>query len=185
MSRWLPNTTDPLLNGRARLILMACVGLILAVWGLALTWLISGDQEIETVIVAIVFSIVLLGIVAVSHSGRIMLAAWLLIVLLGMVVLSDFVYYGLGAADIFAFILPIILASCLTGLVGGMLTAVGGVLATWGTAIAAMQGWLKVLTPFQMDHLTFNAPLISIVFLLTALIAGWWSHYTGQLIKRA
>jgi hypothetical protein len=46
-----------------------------------------------------------------------------------------------------------------------------------------MQGWLDVAVPFQMDHLTFNAPLISIVFLLTALIVGWWTGYTSALIK--
>jgi hypothetical protein len=35
-----------------------------------------------------------------------------------------------------------------------------------------------------MKHLTFNAPVTSIVFLLVALIAGWWSRYTSALIKR-
>jgi hypothetical protein len=184
MSRWLPNTTDPLLLGRAKLILATCAGLILAAWGLVLVWLISGDLQIETVIVMIVFSVILLGLVWVSHSGRVMLTAWLLIVLLGLAIISDAVYYGLGAPGIFAFVLPIVLAACLIGLAGGMIVAMIGAIAVWGVAVGAMQGWLDVAVPFQMDHLTFNAPLISIVLLLAALIAGWWSRYTSQLISR-
>jgi hypothetical protein len=184
MPRWLPNTTDPILMGRAKLILATCVGLIPAAWGLAVTWLISGDLQIETVIVMIVFSVMLLGIVAVSRSGRTGLAAWLLIALLGLVTIYDAAYYGIGTPDIVSFVLPIILAACLIGLTAGMITAAIGAIVTWAIALGAMQGWLAVAIPFQMDHLTFNAPLITIIFLLTALIVGWWNRYIGLLIRR-
>ena len=183
MPRWLPATTNPLLAGRAKPILATCVGLILAAWGLVLTWLISRDLEAETVLVMIIFSGILLGIAAVSRSGRVTLAAWLLIVLLGLAIVSDAAYYGVGAPGIFTFVLPIVLAACLIGLAGGMIIAVIGTIVVWGVAIGAMQGWLAVVIPFQMDHLTFNAPVISIVFLLVALIVGWWSRYTSALIK--
>ena len=185
MSRWLPITTDPLLAGRARLILATCVGLIVAVWSLALIWLISSDLQAVTVVVAVAFSIMLLGIVIVSRSGRITLAAWVLISLLGLVTIYDAAYYGISAPDIVFFVLPIVLAACLNGLAAGMITAVVGTLATWIIAIGALQGWLKVVIPFQIDHLTFYAPLVSIIFLLTALIVGWWTRYTSRLIRRA
>jgi hypothetical protein len=184
MPRLLPTTNDPLPAGRAKLILATCAGLILAIWGLVLVWLISGDLQIETVVIMIVFSIMLLGIVVVSRSDRTPLAAWLLIALLGFVTIYDTTYYGLGSPDIVSFVLPIILAACLIGLTAGMITAVIGAIATWGIAVGAMQGWLNVAIPFQMDHLTFNAPMISIIFLLVALIVGWWSRYTSALIRR-
>jgi hypothetical protein len=183
MPRWLPNTADSLLIGRAKLILATCMGLTLAAWALVLVWLISGDLQIETVFVMIVFSIMLIGITVVSRSGRVMLAAWLLIVLLGFAILSDAVTYGVGAPGIFTFVLPIVLAAALIGLAGGIITAVIGTLVTWGVAIGALQGWLDVAVPFQIDHLTFNAPVISIIFLLVALIVGWWSSYTANLIR--
>ncbi len=184
MPRWLPATTDPLIAGRARLILATCVGLVLAAWALVLVWLISGDLEAETVVVMIVFSVMLLGIAAVSRSGRVTLAAWLLVVMLGLVTVFDAAYYGIGAPDIVFFVLPIILAACTIGLAAGMISAVVGAMAVWGTAIGAMQGWLAVAIPFQMDHLTFNAPVISIIFLLVALIVGWWSRYTTRLLMK-
>ena len=184
MSRWLPATTDPLVAGRARLILATCVGLTLAAWSLVLTWLISGDLEGETVVVAIIFSVTLLGIAVVSRSGRVTLATWLLIVLQALAIVSDVAYYGIGAPMIFAFLLPTVLTACLIGLAGGMIMAIIGSIVAWGVAVGAMQGWLSVAIPFQMDHLTFNAPLISIIFLLVALIVGWWSRYTSALIRR-
>jgi len=171
--------------GRAKLILATCVGLTLAAWGLVLTWLVSGDLQIETVVVMIVFSIMLLGITVVSRSGRTTLAAWLLITLLGLVTVYDATYYGIGAPDVVFFVLPIILAACLIGLTAGMITAIIGAIVTWGIAVGAMQGWLEVAVPFEMAQLTFNAPMISTSFLLVALIVGWWSRYTSALIKRS
>ena len=184
MPRWLPVTTDPLLTGRAKLILATCAGLIIAVWSLVLMWLLSGDLQAVTVIVAIAFSVMLLCIMVVSRSGRTALAAWLLIVLLGLVTVFDATYYGIGAPDIVVFVLPIVLAACLIGLAAGMIMAVLGAIVTWGLAVGAMQGWLEVAIPFQIDHLTFYAPVISIIFLLTALIVGWWSRYTSALMRR-
>src|SRR5512143_393144 len=159
MPRWLPATNDPLLTGRAKLILATCAGLIFAVWGLVLTWLISGDLQAVTVIVAIAFSVMLLGVATVSRTGRTTLAVWLLIVMLGLVTIYDAAYYGIGAPDIIFFVLPIILAACLIGLSAGMITAIIGTLATWSIVVAAMQGWLEVAIPFQTDHLTFYAPV--------------------------
>jgi hypothetical protein len=170
--------------GRAKLLLVACLGLILAAWGLVLTWLISGDLQIETVAVMIVFSVMLLGITVVSRIGRTNLAAWLLIALLGVVTAYNATYYGIGAPDIVFFALPIILAACLIGLSAGMIMAIIGTIVTWGIAIGAMQGWLEVAAPFQTDHLTFYAPVITVLFLLVALIVGWWSRYISTLIKR-
>lgn len=185
MPRGLPATTNPLVAGRARLILATCAGLTLAAWSLVLTWLISGDLEGETAISTMILSVILLGIAVVSRSGRVTLATWLLIVLQALAIMSDVAYYGIGAPGSFLFVLPIILAACLLGLAGGVIVAIIGALMAWGVAIGAMQGWLAVAIPFQMDHLTFNAPLISIIFLLVALIVGWWSRYLSTLIKHA
>ena len=126
----------------------------------------------------------LLGIAAVSRSDRVALAAWLLIVIVGLAIVGDVGYYGVSAASIFAFVLPIVLAACLSGFTAGVITAVIGAIVAWGAAIGAMQGWLDVAVPFEMNHLTFNAPIISIVFLLVAVIVGWWSRYTSALIRR-
>jgi len=32
------------------------------------------------------------------------------------------------------------------------------------------------------DHLTFNAPVLTVIFLLVAVIVGWWSRYTTRLV---
>ena len=76
MSRWLPATTDPIVSGRAKLIIVTSLGVMFAAWALVLTWLISGDLEGITVIAAIIFSAVMIGLAALARSGRVSVAAW-------------------------------------------------------------------------------------------------------------
>ncbi len=43
---FFPSLSDPVLTGRAKLIMVTSLGLMLAAWALVLTWLISGDLEV-------------------------------------------------------------------------------------------------------------------------------------------
>jgi hypothetical protein len=43
--RFFPTLDDPILAGRAKLIVITSLGFMLAGWALVLTWLISGDLE--------------------------------------------------------------------------------------------------------------------------------------------
>ena len=49
---FFPSVGDPLLLGRAKLIMVTSLGMTLAIWALVLTWLISGDLEGITVVIA-------------------------------------------------------------------------------------------------------------------------------------
>ena len=89
MSRWLPATNDPIVAGRAKLIIVTSLGVMFAAWALVLTWLISGDLEGITVIAAMIFSAVMIGLAALARSGRMSVAAWLLVILLCVLILAD------------------------------------------------------------------------------------------------
>ena len=52
----------------------------------------------------------------------------------------------------------------------------------WLIAVALSSGWYQSSAPFQIDHLTFNAPVLTVIFLLVAVIVGWWSRYTTRLV---
>lgn len=174
---FFPKFDDPVLTGRARLIAVTSLGLMLAAWALVLTWLISGDLEGITVVAAVIFSAVMLGLMTLARSGRVGLAAWLLIGLLSVLILADTADYGLGSPAIVSFVVPIVLAACTLGLVAGVGVAVFGSSVIWLLAIALSSGWYQSSTPFQIDHLTFNAPVLTVIFLLVASIVGWWSRY--------
>ncbi len=180
--KFFPSLGDPVLTGRAKLIAVTSLGLMLAAWALVLTWLISGDLEGVTVLAAIVFSAVMLGLMALTRSGRIRLAAWLLIGLLGVLILADTADYGLSSPSIVSYIIPIVLAACTLGLAASAGVAVFGSIVIWLIAIASSLGWYHSSAPFTIDQLTFNAPVLTVIFLLVASIVGWWSRYTTRLM---
>ena len=177
-TRFFPSFSDPLLTGRAKLIMVTSLGLMLAAWALVLTWLISGDLEGITVVVAVIFSAVMIGLMALARSGRVSLAAWLLVGLLSVLILADTADYGLGSPTIVSYLVPIVLAACTLGLAASVGVAVFGSSVIWLIAIALSSGWYQSSAPFQIDHLTFNAPVLTVIFLLVASIVGWWSRYT-------
>jgi hypothetical protein len=179
--RFFPIFDDPVLTGRAKLIVVASLGVMLAVWALVLTWLISGDLADVTVVAALIFSAVMIGLAALARSGRVSLAAWLLVILLGVLILADTADYGLGSPTIASFLIPIVLAACTLGLAASVGVAVLGSAGVWLIAVALSAGWYQSSMPFRIDHLTFNAPLLTVVFLLVAVVAGWWSRYITRL----
>ena len=182
MSRWLPATNDPIVSGRAKLIIVTSLGMMLAAWGLVLTWLISGDLEGITVIAAVIFSAVMIGLATFAHSGRVSLAAWLLVILLCVLILADTAAYGLGSPSIGSYLIPTVLAACTLGFAASVGVAVFGSAVIWMMAAALYSGWYQSAAPFQVDHLTFNAPVLTVIFLLVAVIVGWWSRYTTRLV---
>lgn len=182
MPKIFPSFSDPVLTGRARLIAVTSLGLMLAAWALVLTWLISGDLEGITVIAALIFSGVMAGLIALARSGRVRAAAWLLVGLLCVLILADTADYGLGSPSIVSYVVPIVLAACTLGFAASIGVAIFGSSVLWLIAIALSSGWYQSSGPFQIDHLTFNAPVLTVIFLLVASIIGWWSRYTTRLI---
>lgn len=181
-TRFFPTFGDPILSGRGKLIMVTSLGVMLAAWALVLTWLISGDLEGITVIAAVIFSAVMIGLAAFARSGRVSLAAWLLVILLCVLILADTVDYGLGSPTIGSFLIPIVLAACTLDLAASVGVAIFGSAIVWLIAVALSSGWYQSSAPFRIDHLTFNAPVLTVIFLLVAVIVGWWSRYTTRLV---
>ncbi len=180
----LPETNDPLLRGRAGLVMGICLALVAAVFALILTWLISRDLEGETVIAGLVFSLLLGGIVFLAHRGQVTLASWILIILLLLLITADASSYGLGEPGAAAYVIPILLAACTVGLWAGLGTAIFASLAVWIIAWAPLAGWYQLPEANEISFLTFNAPFYMVVFILCALIAGLWVDYLTKNLKR-
>ncbi len=123
----------------------------------------------------------MLGFVALARNGRVRLAAWLLVSLLSILILADTTDYGLSSPSIGSFLIPIVLAACTLGLAAAVGVAVFGSIGVWLIAIALSAGWYQSSAPFTIDQLTFNAPVLTVIFLLVASIVGWWSRYTIAL----
>ncbi len=180
----LPKSADALARGRAGLVMAACLGLAIAVLALLLVWLISGDLQVETVAGTLVFVLVLAGIAALARDGRPRLAAGGLILLLMLLVTVDAGSYGLGSPAAAAYFVPVVLAACSIGFLAGIGVALFGSAATWVIAWGTTAGWYQPLIPAEPSHLTFNAPLYTVLFVLVALIVGSWSRYLSDVWRR-
>ena len=171
---------EPRLKAAARLIIASCLGLMAATGFLILAWLISGDLMIETVGAGLVLILVLGGLALLARRGRVHLATWLLLGLLLTLISLDAAAYGLESPAAAAYVLPVLLAACALGLWAGMAVALLGSAAVWLMAIAAQAGWYEPYSPFELSHLTFTAPFLTVILVLTALIVGSWNRSMDQ-----
>jgi hypothetical protein len=148
----LPATEDALLRGQAGLVIAACLGLALA-------------------------ALALVGIGFLAREGGVLLAAGALVALLTLMVTAVVATYGLASVGASAYVLPIVLAACTLGLGAGLGMAGVSAAIAWLLAWGERAGWRKPVLQTHVYHLTFNAPALTVLFLLTALMAGFWSQY--------
>ncbi len=175
-ARLLPSTDDALHRSRVGLVIATCLGLATAILLLILVWLISGDLQWETVVAGGVFCLILAGIAVLARQGHGTVAVWLLAGLLAVLITLDAGSYGLGSPAAAGFVIPIVLAACGAGLWAGIGMACYAAAAVWIIAVAGQAGWYVPYGPFDISHLTFNAPAYTVIFLLVALIVGLWKR---------
>jgi lysylphosphatidylglycerol synthetase-like protein (DUF2156 family) len=181
--KWLlPDTDDVLKRGRAGLVIATCLGLIVAIVALLLIWVISGELESDTPLAAAVLIALLMGIGALARVGRVSLAMWMLVILLTLLITADAAFYGVGSVSASGYILPIVLAACGIGLMAGLGVAAVASLIAWLLAWGEVAGWYTPALPPASYHLTLNAPVLTVLFLLVALIAGAWTRRLSRAL---
>lgn len=169
------------LTARQKLILVSSLGVAGAVLFMVLYWVFSRSlEDIETLYAAAVLILILGGIAWLAQRGRDKLAAWLLVGLLTLIIAVDLPYYGIGSPSAAAFVIPIVLAACALGFWPGLGLAAFSTLVVWVIAWGTTSGgWMAPPTP--IDHLTFNAPALTIIFWLVGLMVGYWgTNRAGQ-----
>ncbi len=161
---------------RRRLVQAACASVAGAVLFIILFWVFSGTlEDIETVFAGGAFLLILGGIAWLAQRGRERLAAWFLAGLLTLLITVDIQYYGVGTPSAAGFVLPVVLAACALGLWAGLGVSLVGCAVIWLVAWGSTSGgWVS--PPAPIDHLTFNAPALTVILVATALIVGLWSR---------
>ena len=154
-----------------------CLGLSAAIGFILIFWIVSRSlEQVETVFAGIILIALFGGIGALAKAGRATAALWLLTGFLLVLVTLSLVGYSIASTTSAAYVLPILLAACGLGLKAGLGAAGVSVACAWGLAWGEVSGWLPVSTAPDISRLTFDAPALTVIFLLTALIAGVWSQ---------
>lgn len=183
ISDWFsPVTENPIIQAQAILIVVICLGLIAALIFLLVTWRITKDLLAETVLLYSIFIIFFSGIIALVRNGSILVAAWMLILLLMGAITYNIYLYGVSSVPASALVIPILIAASILGFWSGIGIACLGSMIIWLFAWGESAGWHDPELPSHVSHLTFNAPALTTIFILTALITGFWSQLVGQTL---
>ena len=172
----LPTDADVWQRGQAGLVIVTCLGIVGAAWGLIMTWLVSGDLEGSTAVAGLVFTFMLGGLLTLNRQ-RPALALWLLVVLLLLLITLDVSSYGMGEPGAAAFFLPVVLAACGLGLRAGVVAAGVSTAVIWLTAVGAALNWYTPAALYEESHLTFNAPFFTVLLWVVALLVGYWARF--------
>ncbi|MBN2148624.1 MAG: hypothetical protein JW726_14655 [Anaerolineales bacterium] len=170
-------------RARERLVRAACACVSAAVLFMVLFWVFSGSlEDIETIYAGAIL-ILIMGGIAWLASRRLALASWLLVGLLTLIITADIFDYGIGSPGASGYIIPVVLAACCLGLWAGLGVCAFSCIAVWVAAWGTTSGgWFD--PPAPVDHLTFNAPALTVILLATALIVGLWGKSLEKMIDR-
>jgi len=171
----LPPTSDAVLRRQASLIVAVCLLLIVIQVALIVLWRLTHDLENRTVLGFCVVSAVLIGLIGLVHGGQVVPAGWGLVIGMTAFLTAEVYLYGIGDVFVAWYLTPILVAASLAGVWGAMGVAVVASAVVWLGAAAQMVGrhtppWSTL--PYQQMYLTFNAPIMSALYLLVACMAG-------------
>ncbi len=165
---------EPATIAQARIVTAAGVGLGLATLAVIGGWAITGTlEDWETVVGGLVFIGILAGLSVLARRGRPALAAGILSGLLFLLVSADVASYGLGSPSAMAFSLPVLLVACVLGLWPGLALAALSSLVVFGVAWGSLNGMLAVALAVDASHLSYNAPVTSVILLICAGLVGY------------
>lgn len=178
---FIPGTASPLAQARAKVLVAACFAAGLAIAALILYWIIfSWLEQIETVVIGVVLILILAGIVALVKSGRVSAAAWILTLFMTLLNLANMVDYGIGTVSSAGFLIVIALAAFTLGPGPGLGAALLGSLVAFAVAIAGSTGQLQTEIAFHESNLSFDAPTLSLIYLLVGLLCAVWTKAANQ-----
>ena len=181
----LPESASTFERAQAKIISIMSIVIGSAMLALVLYWLLTNTlEDIETIFILIVLLLVLAGIVALVKRGYIKLGAWLLTGLMLLLNLSDMTWYGVGTVASAGFIIPILLAVFSISPKAGMSVTILGCISVFLVAYLASIGQLQTEIPYQESNLSFDAPTLSLIYLITGVLAGNWVRSTEEAFRK-
>ena len=181
----LPESASTFERAQAKIISIMSIVIGSAMLALVLYWLLTNTlEDIETIFILIVLLLVLAGIVAFVMRGYIKLCAWLLTGLMLLLNLSDMTWYGIGSVASAGFIIPILLAVFSISPKAGMGVTILGCISVFLVAYLASIGQLQTEIPYQESNLSFDAPTLSLIYLITGILAGNWVRSTEEAFRK-
>ncbi len=179
----MPSSDNALLQVRTGLIVIICLAFVLIALLLVLTWLFSGDLQKQTVWAAAAFMVFLLTVSTLAYLTYWQLASWLLIIILVLIAAADTYVFTVASPLSILYVVPILIAAFNFGLGASIFIASTAVTFIWLSALGELTEWYNPQIPKARSHLTFNAPVLTVMLFTVALMSGLWSQSIVTLLS--
>lgn len=175
LQRFLPSSISPLERARAKVVTSTCLGTITAMLFLVLYWIMTGSLEhAETILITLIFIAILTGMLILVKRGSVRLAAWSLVVFTSLINVANMIFYGIGTTASAGFLIPIALAIFCIGVPAGIGFAVFASFTVFAIAWLGSIGQIQTIIPYQDSNLTFDAPVLTLTYLIFGVLTAVW-----------
>ena len=161
---------------RAMTIIATSFAMVGAILLLVLYWVATKSFETKITIFVALACILLLGVcMGFVIQGWLTTGAWMLIILMVLVNFSNMALYGISSSSSAAYIIPILLTVFCIGTNAGFGITVLGCILVFIIPILQSRRIIKSILPFHISSLTFDAPVLTLIYLLAAIIVTSWA----------
>lgn len=150
---------------------------------LILYWVVTKSFETKiTIYVALLIILLLAGCIGFVMQGQLATGAWMLIILMVLVNFLNMAFYGISSSSSAAYIIPILLAMFSIGANAGVGVAILGCVFVFIVPILQSRGILKSILPFEISSLTFDAPVLTLIYILVTLVVYTWASSSKNIV---
>ena len=176
INSFMPKSYSQLDQIKATVITTTSVAIGGAMFFLVLYWLITKAlKKKETIFVMLIIMLLLAGCIGLVMRGQVTAGAWMLTALMLIINFSNMAWYGISTTSSAAFIIPILVAISCIGSNAGWAITILGCIYVFTIPILQSNEVIKTVLPFKISSLTFDAPVLTLIYLLVAIIANSWA----------
>jgi hypothetical protein len=182
----LPVSVSEFQQAQARIIINTSIAISAAMLALVLYWVVTGTlEDIETIFIVFGLLLVFVGIIALVKYGHLLSGAWILIGVMLLLNLVDMTWYGISSVASAGYVIPILIAAFSISPKAGMSVSILGCVSVFAISYLASIGQLHTEIPYQESTLSFDAPTLSLIYLIASVLAGNWVRSTQKAFQKS
>jgi len=182
----LPVSVSEFQQAQARIIINTSIAISAAMLALVLYWVVTGTlEDIETIFIVFGLLLVFVGIIALVKYGHLLSGAWILIGVMLLLNLVDMTWYGISSIASAGYVIPILIAAFSISPKAGMSISILGCVSVFSISYFASIGQLHTEIPYQESTLSFDAPTLSLIYLIASVLAGNWVRSTQKAFQKS
>lgn len=175
INKLLPLSASPIERARAKATIVTALAIVAAMTALVLYWILTASlEDIETIFLTVGLIFLMAGIIFLVQRGHLQLGAWILVLLTIFLNLSNMTWYGVSTTSSAGYLIPILLALFGIGSAAGFGVTLFGCISVFAISLLASTGQIQTAIPYVESHLTFDAPALTLIYLVVYFISNAW-----------